>query len=280
MGPAVAGTMQGGRGAPARLRPLACAKSFLALAIVVSFLMYAVVRGIKLSRTMHWEEVKQWTMDLKPFLTHTSKVPWVWELTSFGYFYKVAQDNKEQVKGWYWAQGLATTAIAAFGGGFLAPLIVCHNPFPFMEESYFWMVIVAWYIVHNAPVLNSLFEVLWNSGPGWCLFAVCFAVFKTDQIVGGIELAENAIRAEELVPHSRYFQTPLAAPFICGFLSGCGGAFLPFQKGLRPIAEGKSWPVRCSFFATVAYLASTRFLGMNKLDMKMYCTIFRMSMSQ
>lgn len=215
------------------------------------------------------------TVHAKPFLTMTSKVPWVWEMTGFGYFYKVAQDNKEQVKDFYWAKSVVMTAIAAFGGGFLAPLIVCHNPVPLMEETFLWMVVGAWYIVHNAPMINAPLEALYQSVPGRALFVVLFAIFKTNQITGGIELADTAIIAENLVNHSRYFNIPMAAPLICGFLSGCGGAFLPFEKGLRPIAEGKQWPVRSSFFATVFYYFATRYFGWAKLDAKLCCCLFR-----
>merc|ERR1719445_3044044 len=98
-----------------------------------------------------------------------------------------------------------------------------------------------------------------RSGPGNVMFTAFFGIFKTQQIVGGIELAAKAVAAETLLPHSKYFPFPLAAPLLCGFLGGCGGAFLPFTQELKPIEEGKVWNVRAAFFATVVYIGATRF---------------------
>lgn len=214
--------------------------------------------------------------EVLPFLTMTDKTPWVWEVTSMGYFLKIAMDSKEQVKDMYFAQAMVQTAINAFGGGFLAPLIVAHCPVPLMEETFLWMVVAAWYIVHHMPTISKPLVYFNSTAPGRALFIVLFAIFKTNQIVGGIELADNAVRAEELVQSSRYFKyTPFAAPLICGFLSGCGGGFLPLEKGLAPLEKGGAWPVRSSFFASVAYYVLTRKAGCEKLTMKAVCMIFR-----
>merc|ERR1719433_2502377 len=168
--------------------------------------------------------------DTRAVFTFTEKKAWAWEITAFGYMLKIAQDNRAQVEGFYWVKALTVTAIAAFGGGFLAPLVVAHSPVPLMEETYLWMVVVAWYIVHHLPVLSDFLTEIMTSPCGKTLFTVLFGIFKTNQIVGAVELSVKAVATEELVPHSRYFFTPLVAPILCGFLGGCGGAFLPFNK--------------------------------------------------
>lgn len=214
--------------------------------------------------------------NFRAFVTMTDEAPYTWELTAFAYFLKVAQDNKEKVRDLYWAHAVVTVAIAAFGGGFLAPMFVCHCPVPLMEETFLWMVVLAWYITNHVPKVSGPLEILFSSVPGRVLFSVLFAIFKTQQIVGGIELADNAVRGEELEVSSRYFHTtPWAAPILCGFLSGCGGAFLPFDQGLKPIAQGGQWPVRSAFFAACGYYVATRPCGVSKLDAKMWATILR-----
>jgi len=212
---------------------------------------------------------------LRSFLTFTDKKSWAWEITAFGYMLKIAQDNREQVAGMYWAKQLVQTAIAAFGGGFLAPLVVAHNPVPLQEETFLWMVVLAWYITHNVPILSNVLTSVMQSSPGKVLFTVLFGVFKTNQIVGAVELSVKAINHEALIPQSRYFGVPIAAPILCGFLGGCGGAFLPLSKGLAPIEEGKNWSVRASFVAPCLYYGVTRAFGADPISAKMSICLMR-----
>mmetsp|Transcript_6010 Transcript_6010/g.14331 ORF Transcript_6010/g.14331 Transcript_6010/m.14331 type:complete len:288 (-) Transcript_6010:163-1026(-) len=214
---------------------------------------------------------------LKPFLTLTDKAPWVWDLTVMGFMLKVAQDTREQVSGFFWPKALTVTAIAAFGGGFLAPLVVAHCPVPLREETFVWFLVFSWYVTHHVPFLSAKWCEIATSKPGWLVLTICFGVFKTQQIFGSIELAAKAIDHEPLMPHSRYFFVPCAGPLLCGFLGGCGGAFLPFDKGLRPIEEGKQWPVSMAFFSTVIYYFSTRWLRVPQLDAKLLICVLRIA---
>mmetsp|Transcript_138084 Transcript_138084/g.429205 ORF Transcript_138084/g.429205 Transcript_138084/m.429205 type:complete len:287 (+) Transcript_138084:67-927(+) len=211
----------------------------------------------------------------KPFLTLTDKGAWVWEVTVMGFMLKVAQDVRVQVAGMFWPKALATTAIAAFGGGFLAPLIVAHCPVPLREETFFWFLVFAWYITHHVPLVSATWCEVARSKAGSTVLNVLWCIFKTQQIVGSIEVAAKAVDHEPLMPHSRYFFVPCAAPLLCGFLGGCGGAFLPFSKGLKPISEGKQWPVSAAFFATAIYYFATRWFRVDPLNAKMAICLLR-----
>jgi len=39
------------------------------------------------------------------------------------------------------------------------------------------------------------------------------------------------------------FDFPIFGPIFCGSIGGCGGAFLPFNKGLDPIKGGLAQPM-------------------------------------
>mmetsp|Transcript_87229 Transcript_87229/g.157117 ORF Transcript_87229/g.157117 Transcript_87229/m.157117 type:complete len:316 (+) Transcript_87229:91-1038(+) len=211
----------------------------------------------------------------KPFLTLTDKAPWAWEVIVLGYMLKCAQDVREQVEGFYWAKSLVVTGIAAFGGGFLSPMIVGHCPPPLREETFLWACVFSWYVTHYVPYVSASWKDLSRTRAMQLLLTVLFGIFKTQQIVGLIELAAKAIAEENLIPQSRYFSIPCAAPILCGFLGGCGGAFLPLTKGLLPIEQGKQWPVTASFVATVFYYVSTRHLGVDALNAKLGICLFR-----
>lgn len=216
-------------------------------------------------------------MGLKQVLTLTDRTSWAWEITAFCFFLKVAQDNKSKVSGFYWARALVATGIAAFGGGFLAPLLVARSPVPLMEETFAWMLVVSWYVTHNVPVVSDALAEIMNTSVSSVMFKFFFNIFKTQQMVGSLELAAKAVAAEELVPHSTYFPYAIAGPLICGFLGGCGGMFLPANTGLQPIEEGKVWNVRAAFFCPVIYFAATRFCGCDPLNAKMGICLLRMA---
>jgi len=213
---------------------------------------------------------------IKPFLTLTDRTSWAWEISVIGFFMKVAHDAKEKVKDFYWAKALVITGISAFGGGFLAPICVGHVPVPFMEEFFLWTCVVTWYITHNVPVFSDLLTAFMNTPASEVIFTIFFNIFKIQQTVGNLELAAKAVKAEELLPHSAYFPFAIAGPLVCGFFGGTGGAFLPFDKGLQPIEDGKAWNLRAAFFCPIIYFVATRYCGVEMLTAKMGICIFRL----
>jgi len=217
------------------------------------------------------------SLGLMPVLTLMDRKSWAWEITAFGFFLKIAQDNRKKVADFYWAKALVTNAIAAFGGGFLAPMIVGRTPVPLMEETFVWMVVVTWYITHHIPHVSDFLGEVLREGPAQTMLTIFFGIFKTQQIVGAVELASKAVAAEDLMPKSAYFPFAVAAPLLCGFVGGCGGTFLPPSNGLAPIEGGKVWNIRAAFFAPLMYIVATRFCGVELLTAKLGICLFRIA---
>ncbi|KAL3897512.1 MAG: hypothetical protein SGPRY_013037, partial [Prymnesium sp.] len=40
------------------------------------------------------------------------------------------------------------------------------------------------------------------------------------------------------------YSVPVIAPLVGGVLGGCGGAFLPADKGLKPLEAGTNWRIK------------------------------------
>jgi hypothetical protein len=59
------------------------------------------------------------------------------------------------------------------------------------------------------------------------------------------------IAAGEAIAPSE-FGFPIFGPIFCGSIAGCGGAFLPFNKGLDPIKAGLAQPMLSAFIAATA----------------------------
>ena len=49
------------------------------------------------------------------------------------------------------------------------------------------------------------------------------------------------------------FPFPVFGPIFCGTIAGCGGAFLPLNKGLEPIKKGIAPPMFSAFVAAVCF---------------------------
>eukprot|EP00612_Vaucheria_litorea_P001096 CAMPEP_0171460938 /NCGR_PEP_ID=MMETSP0945-20130129/5604_1 /TAXON_ID=109269 /ORGANISM="Vaucheria litorea, Strain CCMP2940" /LENGTH=138 /DNA_ID=CAMNT_0011987221 /DNA_START=404 /DNA_END=820 /DNA_ORIENTATION=- len=55
------------------------------------------------------------------------------------------------------------------------------------------------------------------------------------------------------IPSGKFYPIPFWGPIVVGTLLGCGGMFLPFDKGLKSIENGSPWPLQSSFYAAFTY---------------------------
>ena len=61
---------------------------------------------------------------------------------------------------------------------------------------------------------------------------ILYETYRAFEVVEFTEAAHEAIGASDL------FSFPLLGPIACGAIAGCGGTFLPLDKGLRPLNKG------------------------------------------
>ena len=71
------------------------------------------------------------------------------------------------------------------------------------------------------------------------------------------------------------FSFPLFGPIMCGSIAGCGGAFLPLNKGLDPIATGLKPPMMTAFIgATCLHLYVHTSMSDGVIDAKTKAKVF------
>ena len=58
--------------------------------------------------------------------------------------------------------------------------------------------------------------------------------------------------AGDKIPAST-FSFPVFGPIFCGAISGCGGAFMPFDKGLDPMLKGLAPPMMSALVGAAGY---------------------------
>lgn len=74
-------------------------------------------------------------------------------------------------------------------------------------------------------------------------------LFETQRASVVVKLTTAAAAA---IPASE-FGFPFFGPIFCGSIAGCGGAFLPFDKGLSPLEKGLAPNMWSAFVAATFY---------------------------
>uniref|UniRef100_A0A6U2DME3 Uncharacterized protein n=1 Tax=Pseudictyota dubia TaxID=2749911 RepID=A0A6U2DME3_9STRA len=135
--------------------------------------------------------------------------------------------------------------LACFGGGVFVPIFLNMLPVPIANDSLPLGVIVSFTIHNYFPIVRKFMNV---SDILKVVFVVLFETLR------GMVVTNFTVAAGETIPPS-FFSFPLFGPIFCGTIAGCGGAFLPLNKGLDPIKKGLAPPmITAGIGATMLHL--------------------------
>jgi len=133
--------------------------------------------------------------------------------------------------------------LACTGGGIFVPIFINKIPVPLAQDAYIIAILTSFMLHTYAPVLR---EVLTKSGI--FLFA---GVFSYETLRSYVVCSLTAAAGAAIAPSQ--FSFPVFGPIICGTVAGCGGAFLPLNKGLEPIKGGLAPPMLTAFLGSAFY---------------------------
>ena len=134
---------------------------------------------------------------------------------------------------------------ACTGGGIFVPIFVNAIPVPLAQDAYPLAILVSFVVHEYLPILR---EILKYS-----------AVFKTAMIVlyetqRAYVVAKLTYIAGNAIAPSDFEQMAVFGPIFCGTIAGCGGAFLPLNKGLAPIQKtGMGQPMLSAFIGATLF---------------------------
>lgn len=128
---------------------------------------------------------------------------------------------------------LVSMIFACTGGGILVPLFINTIPVPLCNDAYPIAILTSFAIHYYFPII---WEVVKLSPMVKACIIVLYEVLRA-KVVVTFTLAANAAINPSLLAF------PLFGPIMCGTISGCGGAFLPMNKGLEPILKGLHYPM-------------------------------------
>mgnify|MGYP000441953602 CR=1 FL=1 len=147
----------------------------------------------------------------------------------------------------------AMLLVCAFGGGFLAPILLSlpeHYPYPLSHDIEFFICLIAWWVRDRVS--------LWQSLNKFCFVRTAVAVLF--ELLRAKTLFHWWSVANDNIPASGFAQ-PLFGPIVIGALGGCGG--LIFLKGREFVAAPLNWIVASALIGSTALtlLTSSTFTG-------------------
>lgn len=130
------------------------------------------------------------------------------------------------------------------GGGILVPIFINSVPVPLAQDAYPIAIAISFLLHLYVPILSEVMTLSPVMKPA---IIVLYETMRAAVVVKLTAAAGAAIPASEL-------SFPLFGPIFCGTISGCGGAFLPLNKGLDPIKlEGLGQPMLSALIAATGY---------------------------
>ncbi|KAI2503059.1 hypothetical protein MHU86_11407 [Fragilaria crotonensis] len=118
--------------------------------------------------------------------------------------------------------------LACTGGGILVPIFINSIPVPLSTDAYPVAIFVSFLLHNTFPVLREILHL----SP--LFHGLIVFLYETQRASVVFKLTKAAGYA---IPPSD-FSIAIFGPIFCGTIAGCGGAFLPLNKGLDPIKDG------------------------------------------
>ena len=153
------------------------------------------------------------------------------------------------------------------GGGILVPLFLNLLPLTLAIDAYPIAIFTAFCIHNYAPVIREVYQL----SPVFKVAMIVLYEAKRASVVVKFTAA-----AAKIIPPSD-FSFAVFGPIACGSISGCGGAFLPLNKGLDPIKNyGLTQPMLSAMIAATFYhlfTSTSLSSGIKKADEKAHVLV-------
>jgi len=163
--------------------------------------------------------------------------------------------------------GCALMVLANYGGSTLA-MIMMSKPVVFVVNEALVPVAlicftIAW-LERNNRVVNKF---LADTSIGAIFSSITYEIMRCHVAMGCSAAAAASLPS--LLPGGSSSRVAIVGPLIAGVLGGCGGAFMPLDKGLAPLANGTNWRIGSAalnsawLFLSMQYPSSKAAIGLD-----------------
>jgi len=158
---------------------------------------------------------------------------------------------------------LVNLAMACTGGGILVPIFLNAVPVTLAIDAYPIAIFISYLLHTYIPTLREVLEL------SNIFKAMCIVFYESMRCY--VVTLLTGLAATTIAPSQ--FSFPVFGPIICGTIGGCGGAFLPLDKGLTPIQDGLAPPMFSAFVAATFYHFTTHFYADEIVDCNKKCKV-------
>lgn len=165
--------------------------------------------------------------------------------------------------------GAALMVITSYGGSTLAAIMVAQPVAFVLNEALVSICLAVWTVMYLVP--KPTISFLKDSSVGRLLGSACYEIMRCHVAMNCSAMAATVLSAK--------LQRPaIIGPLIAGTLGGCGGGFMPLNKGLDPLADGTNWRIGSAavnsawLFLSMQYAPTKDLLGL-PADWARFCSV-------
>ena len=135
--------------------------------------------------------------------------------------------------------GCALMVLMCFGGSTMAA-IMCGKPVAFVcNEALVPVCLSVWTVMYLLPdVTINFFK---KNKVGILFTSAMYEMMRCHVLMNCTAMAAGTLGNVLAVPSAD--RVPIIGPLIAGTLGGCGGGFMPLNKGLDPLEKGTNWRI-------------------------------------
>eukprot|EP00607_Mallomonas_marina_P010537 CAMPEP_0182418282 /NCGR_PEP_ID=MMETSP1167-20130531/2760_1 /TAXON_ID=2988 /ORGANISM="Mallomonas Sp, Strain CCMP3275" /LENGTH=454 /DNA_ID=CAMNT_0024592425 /DNA_START=82 /DNA_END=1446 /DNA_ORIENTATION=+ len=144
-------------------------------------------------------------------------------------------------KDYFWFYSLVYVVLTAVAGGSASVMLLGKMPAIVTNDLVVVCSIVMWFLTHRCGMQKYLM-----TNVGHLTWGVGAAMYRTNAI------CTVTHAAAKMIPAGYYYPIPLMGPIVCGACTAMS-TFIPFDKGMAPIATEIPWPVQGAIFCSAFY---------------------------
>ena len=201
---------------------------------------------------------------------------WMFYATLIGFNIANARAIKGASPNINYFHGCALMVLTNYGGSTLAA-VMCGKPVVFaVNEALVSVCLSVWTAIYLSGDLILKFSK--DTGVGAVLTSICYETMRCHVLMNSSAMAANTLTSQLAVPAPD--RVALVGPLIAGVLGGCGGGFMPLNKGLDPLANGTNWRIMSAMICSLWLVLSMQYpdtkaaIGLAGPTCKFLCVMF------
>ena len=150
--------------------------------------------------------------------------------------------------------GCVLMVLMSFGGSTIAA-VMCGKPVPFVcNEALVPVCLICWTVAYlDSEYLKGMVnKLLSENDVGAVLSSILWEIMRCHVAMNCSAMAQGAklVATRDLA---------IIGPLIAGTLGGCGGGFMPLNKGLDPLKNGTNWRIGSAVINSIWLFASMQY---------------------